>query len=156
MNDPKKFEQLKKISVLMDSRFQGPMGFKFGLDGLLGLIPFVGDFLTTAVSLYIIAQAAVLGCAPVILIRMGLNILIENILDMIPVVGSIFDFVWKANVKNIALLESHLLNPRGATFKSRFVLGLITFSILMILVGSFALTIIIIRKILEWIALASS
>lgn len=156
MNDPKKLEQLKKISVLMDSKFQGPLGFKFGLDGILGLIPFVGDFFTTAISLYIVGQSALLGCSPSVLLRMGLNILIENLLDMIPVVGSVFDFVWKANNKNISLLESHMLNPRGATFQSRLILGLITFLILGILVGSFALTILIVKKMLEWIALFSS
>ncbi len=140
----------------MDSKYQGPFGFRFGLDGILGLIPFVGDFFTTAISLYIVGQSALLGCSPSVLVRMGLNILFENLLDMIPVVGSVFDFVWKANNKNIELLESHLLNPAGATFKSRLVLGLITFIILSILVGSFALTILIIKKMIELFVLFTS
>lgn len=156
MQDQQKLEQLKKISVLMDSKFKGPFGFRFGLDGILGLIPFVGDFFTTAISLYIIGQSALMGCSPAVLLRMGINILFENLLDALPVIGSVFDFVWKANNKNIALLEGHMLNPKGATFESRLMLGLITFVLLSILVGTFALTILVFKKLLELFVLFTS
>lgn len=140
-NQHHKIARLKSLSVLMDSKFSGPMGIRFGLDGILGFIPILGDFITIAISLYIVFQAAMLGCGPSILIRMGLNLFIESLVEMIPVVGNIFDFVWKANNKNIQLLESHMLNPRGATIKARLVLGLIAFTLLAIFIGSVALTI---------------
>lgn len=155
MHEPQKIQQLKKISILMDSRFE-IFGFKFGLDGIIGLIPFVGDFFTTAISLYIVAQSALLGCSSSVLVRMGMNILIENLADMIPVLGSIFDFVWKSNNKNVELLEAHLVNPKKVNFQSRLILGLITFLVLGILVVSFALTIVFIKKLLEWFVLFTS
>ena len=136
----------------MDSIFKGPLGLKFGLDGLLGLVPFVGDVITSSISLYIIVQAAMMGCPPSVLLRMGLNVLFENVLDMIPLLGNVFDFIWKSNNKNIALLEMHTVNPAGAKFSSRLVLGLISFSILAIMVASLAVSILVLDKIMTWIA----
>ena len=135
----------------MDSIFKGPLGLKFGLDGLLGLVPFVGDVITSCISLYIIVQAAMMGCPPSVLLRMGLNVLFENVLDMIPLLGNVFDFIWKSNNKNIALLEMHTVNPAGAKFSSRLVLGLISFSILAIMVASLAVSILVLDKIITWI-----
>jgi hypothetical protein len=143
--------RLKKLANLMDSSFKGPLGLKFGLDGLLGLVPFVGDLITSCISLYIIVQAALMGCPPSVLIRMGLNVLFENVLDMVPLFGNIFDFIWKSNNKNIALLEMHTVNPTGAKFSSRLVLGLISFSILAIMVASLAVSILVLDKIITWI-----
>lgn len=154
--DHPKLQRLKKLSVLMDSKFQGPMGFRFGLDGILGLIPVLGDFVSIAVSLFIVFQSAMLGCSPAVLMRMGLNLVIETIVEMIPVLGNIFDFVWKANNKNIELLETHLVNAKGATFQATLVLGLIAFTLLAIFIGSVALTIYLFGLVFQWVALFSS
>jgi hypothetical protein len=151
-----KLERLKKLSVLMDSKFQAPFGFRFGLDGIIGLIPVLGDFISIAISLYIVFQSAMLGCSPSVLLRMGLNLVIETILEMIPVLGNIFDFIWKANNKNIELLETHLVSAQSATFQARLVLGLIAFTLLAIFIGSVALTIYIFGLIFQWVALFSS
>ncbi|MBA2404274.1 MAG: DUF4112 domain-containing protein [Bdellovibrionales bacterium] len=156
MRDQQKIQQLRDLSVLMDSKFQGPFGFKFGLDGILGLIPFVGDFTTSAVSIYIIIAAAKMGCSPAVLVRMGLNIVVENLADMFPALGNIFDFFWRANNKNIILLDQHMLNPRAATFRSRLTLVLVVLSLIGILVASIAFTVFIFKQILEWISLFSS
>ena len=131
-----RLNQLRTLGQLLDSRFEGPMGLRFGLDGLLGLIPVVGDLITSAISFYIIAQAAVLGCAPSTLVRMALNVMIENLIDIIPLVGNIFDFIWKANLKNLALLENHLAAPRKVTWQSRVIVGLIALSLLVVLLGT--------------------
>ena len=154
-NHPK-LARLKNLSVLMDSKFKGPFGFQFGLDGILGFIPILGDFVTIAISLYIVFQAAMMGCGPSVLIRMGLNLLIESLVELIPVLGNVFDFVWKANNKNVELLETHVLDPKGATIKARLVLGLIAFTLLAIFIGSIALTIYIFGLILQWVALFTS
>lgn len=146
-----KLEHLKQLSTILDSKFQGPLGFKFGLDALIGLIPVVGDFITSAMSLYILAQAASLGAGPSTLIRMAINILIENLFDMLPLFGNIFDFYWKANNKNIKLLESHLTNPARETIKSRMIVALIFFILLIILIGSGYLTFIVIEALVQWV-----
>ena len=151
-----KLHRLKKLSVLMDSQFSGPLGFKFGLDGLLGLIPVVGDFITSFISLYILFQAALLGCGPSVILRMGLNLLIENLIDFLPIIGNFFDFIWKANNKNILLIEQHLSDPFSTTLKSRLTLGLVAFVILAILIGSVALTLFFLKSFFYWLALFSS
>lgn len=156
INEHPKIRHLKSISVLMDSKFDGPLGLKFGLDGIIGLIPFVGDLIGSAISLYIMIQAGIMGCSPSVLIRMGLNLLIENVIEMIPFVGNFFDFFWKANNKNIELLETHTLNPQGATNKARLVLGLFALSLLGLFIGSIAVTVWLFKLILGWIALFSS
>ena len=146
-----KLEHLKQLSAALDSKFQGPFGFTFGLDGLIGLIPIVGDFVTSAMSLYIIAQAASLGAGPSTLIRMAINLLIDNLFDMLPVFGNFFDFYWKANNKNIKLLESHLANPARETIKSRMIVALIFFILLIILIGSGYVTFVFIEALVQWI-----
>lgn len=148
MTSQLKLLQLKRLSNLMDSKFSGPFGFRFGLDGILGLIPVVGDLVTMAVSFYIIFQSAMLGCSPSVLLRMAINIIIENLIEMIPILGNVFDFIWKSNDKNIVLLESHILDPRGATVKSRLVLGFLALSLMTIFIGSVAITVYLIRLLL--------
>ena len=148
MEQDQKLSQLKALGRLMDSQFQGPGRIKFGLDAIIGLLPGLGDILTTGISLFIIIQSAFLGCSSAILFRMGLNILIENALDMIPFFGNVFDVFWKSNDKNIQLLELHLQKPTQATFQSRLVLGFVTFMILFVLVSSIAFTVILVQKLM--------
>lgn len=144
-------EDIKRLSEFLDSKFRAPGGFRFGWDALLGLVPGVGDFLTSTLSLYIIARAARLGCSVPVLMRMGLNVLIENIFDTIPLLGNIFDFLWKANNKNLKLLEAHLARPRATTRASMAViwgtLALIALALIGVLVGALVLLKIVIEAL---------
>lgn len=144
-------EHLKNLSIMLDSKFEGPFGFRFGLDGLIGLIPVVGDFVTAGMSLYIIAIAASMGVGPSTLIRMAINVLIDNLSDMLPIVGNFFDFYWKSNNKNIVLLEKHLANPTRETIKSRMIVALIFFTLLFVLIASGYLTYIVIEALVHWV-----
>ncbi len=101
----KAVQNITRISELLDTKFTGPFGIKFGLDPILGLIPGVGDIVTTFLTLYIILQAYFLGVGFSIILRMLLNVLIENIVDMIPIFGNFFDIFWKSNLRNLQLLE---------------------------------------------------
>lgn len=143
------FQQIKKISVLMDSQFRGPLGMTFGLDGVLGFIPFVGDFVTTFISLYIIYQAAKMGCSSSTLLRMALNLLIDSILDSIPLFGNIFDFIWKANNKNVLIIEDNLASVQSVTLKSILTLGLIASFLITSLIISLAFTFYLFKTIVE-------
>jgi hypothetical protein len=143
----KKVDELKALSILLDSQFTGPFGIKYGLDGIIGLIPVVGDLITTAMSLYILFQAATLGCTPSTLMRMGLNIVIENVVDTIPFFGHLFDFYWKSNNKNIAILDLHLINPRALTIKSRIILT----GLILLLIGLLILSAYISIVAIQWI-----
>jgi hypothetical protein len=105
----------------MDSKFEGPFGIRFGLDGILGFVPFVGDIVTTLISFSILVAAARLGATPSTLIRMAGNILFENLIDMIPIFGSLFDFWWQSNNRNMKILEAQMLHPERVSVSSRII-----------------------------------
>lgn len=147
MTGMKDIKHLRNLSTLMDSQFRLG-GFRFGLDGLLGLIPGVGDVVTTGISIYIIAEAARLGCSPSTLFRMALNLAFENLADMVPLFGNIFDFLWKANTRNITLLDKHLADPLHTTHQSRGFLLMIVLSLLGVLFASLYVTYLIIKAFL--------
>ena len=93
----------------MDTAFEVPgLGWRFGWDALIGLIPGAGDVATTAVSMYVIALAGRLGMPKILISRMALNVAIDMILGSLPLVGDLFDVWWKANQRNNALLKARL------------------------------------------------
>lgn len=111
-------KDLKVISNWLDSKFTGPFGIKFGFDALIGLIPGIGDLLTTFISSYVVIRAAGMNVPKIILAKMGLNILIDQIIGTIPLIGDIFDFAWKSNEMNYQLIltysQDHNKVLRGA------------------------------------------
>lgn len=139
----------------MDSKFEA-FGFRFGIDALIGLVPVVGDWIGVFTSLYLISEAANLGVGRATLVRMGINVAVENIIDMIPLLGNVFDFYWKANDRNMELLERHLQNPPRETIKSRTVVGLIILSLLLLLIGTGYVTFIILEAFWHWITSLST
>lgn len=109
MTERERLNRLRRIARLLDARFGVPgTRFRFGADSLLGLVPGVGDAATALVSLYILAEARRLGVGMPTLIRMGWNVALDLGLGAVPVIGDVFDFFWKSNLKNIALLEADL------------------------------------------------
>lgn len=117
----------------MDSKFEGPFGIRFGLDGILGFVPFIGDIVTSLISFSILVSAAQMGATPSTLIRMSLNILFENLIDMIPFVGSVFDFWFQSNNRNMKILQLQMENPEKASVTSRIVVLSVVFLMLIIL-----------------------
>jgi hypothetical protein len=109
MTDTRSLDRLRTIARLLDARFGIPgTGLRFGLDSLLGLIPGLGDGATALVSLYILVEAHRLGVRPVTLARMTGNVALDLGLGAVPVLGDIFDFFWKSNLRNVELLEADL------------------------------------------------
>lgn len=93
----------------MDARFRLPgTGWRFGLDGLVGLVPGIGDAATTLISLYIVAEAWRLGVRKRTLARMIGNIVLDSMIGTVPVAGDLFDFIWKANIRNLRLVRHDL------------------------------------------------
>jgi hypothetical protein len=102
--------ELELLARWMDSVFEIPgTRIRFGLDPLLGLIPGLGDALSTLVSLYILSAARRCGVPRVTMLRMAANIAIDFALGSLPILGDAFDVFWKANVRNVALLRRHLM-----------------------------------------------
>lgn len=100
--------RLRNLSQLLDSSIRLPGGYRIGLDGLIGLIPGIGDAIGACAGAYIVIRAAQLGASSVTLVRMIGNVIIETLLGAIPIIGDLFDFVWKANNRNVALLEKQM------------------------------------------------
>lgn len=100
----RRLERLRRLAVLMDSSIRLPGGVTIGVDPIIGLVPVVGDLASTAVSLYIVYEAQRLGTPKRILARMLGNVAVDLLVGEIPVLGDVFDFVFKANVRNLRLL----------------------------------------------------
>ncbi|KFI22527.1 hypothetical protein HW44_08785 [Nitrosococcus oceani] len=107
-------ERLAKLAYWLDDRFRIPgTNWRIGADGLVGLIPGVGDGITTAVSAYLVLEAQRLGIPKAVLMRMIWNVAIDGLVGTVPLVGDLFDIRWKANRKNMRLLNEHLAKIYG-------------------------------------------
>jgi len=99
-------QSLERLGWLMDDLFRIPvLGWRVGLDAVVGLIPGVGDTATTLASLYILTSAVRYRVPKVTLLRMGLNLGIDYVMGSLPLVGDLFDAWWKSNQMNIDLLR---------------------------------------------------
>ncbi|NEO90004.1 MAG: DUF4112 domain-containing protein [Moorea sp. SIO3G5] len=102
-------KRVRRVSYLLDNAIPIPgTGYRIGLDPIIGLLPGGGDFVGTIISSYIVVEAARLGVSRSTLVEMVLNILLETVSGSIPVLGDLVDAAWKANVKNVELLEKEL------------------------------------------------
>lgn len=100
-------EQLDGLARVLDTRYAVPFTpFRIGLDGLVGLIPVVGDISTTALSLGIVAEGWKRGLRKRTLARMLANTGIDFAIGTVPLVGDLFDIAFSANIKNIALIKA--------------------------------------------------
>lgn len=101
--------RLDALSKVMDSAVSIPgTNVTMGVDALLGLLPVVGDAISSAIGAYIIWEAKRLGASRVLIARMATNTTIDAVLGSIPVVGDVFDVAYRSNRKNIALLKRHI------------------------------------------------
>lgn len=129
-----KLGKLRRVSKLLDNAITIPgTKISFGLDPILGLLPGGGDTVTGGIAAYIVVEAARMGVPRDILWKMVVNILIDSFAGTIPVVGDLFDVGWKANVKNIELLEKHLDVAKSSKTDKLFIIGLILVLALIIL-----------------------
>jgi hypothetical protein len=128
----------KWISIWSDTVFEVPgLGWRFGLDPIIGLIPIAGDFASAVVSLYILTLAAEMQVPRSTMLRMGLNVAIDYFVGSIPVVGNIFDFAWKANARNMQLLERTLAAPPAERRRQSVWDWLILVGLVALLIGLF-------------------
>ena len=105
-SDARTLAALRRWSILLDSAFRVPgTRMTFGLDPLLGLIPGLGDLTTPLFAALLLLHAVRMKLPRVVQLRMVLNAVIDLVIGVVPVVGDLLDFGWKANVKNLALLE---------------------------------------------------
>jgi hypothetical protein len=100
--------RLRRLAWLIDGAFRLPGSrFRFGLNSVIGLTPAAGDAILTAISLYIVYEARQLRVPKLKLARMLKNVAIEAAAGAVPVLGDLFDVAFKANLRNLAILEEH-------------------------------------------------
>ena len=98
--------RMRFLSRLLDTSILLPGGYRIGIDPIIGLVPAIGDFIAATLSVWLIYDAARLGVPKRTLARMGLNVLVESVTSAVPVVGDVIDAIWKANARNMVLVEA--------------------------------------------------
>lgn len=146
-------ERLRSIQWLFDQAFAIPgTKWRFGVDALLGLVPGLGDITGALVAVYALRVARNLGAPGVIQVHMLTNIALDALVGMIPVLGDLFDFAFKAQTRNLALLDAWMGTPQRATRRSRRGLILIPLAIVLVFATLTALGIWMLFILFHWLA----
>src|SRR3981189_869881 len=116
-----RFARLDALAKLLDVAFILPgTNIRYGIDGLIGLIPVVGDIITTAISLWLVREARALGAPWHVTSRMLANVALDGVVGMVPLAGDAFDVLFRANVRNVRLLRRRMdKQPRLRMIRQR-------------------------------------
>ncbi|MEX1201346.1 MAG: DUF4112 domain-containing protein [Methylophaga sp.] len=145
---------VERLSWLLDESIPLPGGYRIGLDGFLGLIPGVGDFIGGLLSSVLIYKANQIGVPRMVLMRMIINMLIDSTVGAIPLLGDIFDFVWKANKRNANLLAEYQQQPQ-ATYRKSVLENSLFIAVLVIIMVLFISLVVWLTSLL-WAAIISA
>jgi hypothetical protein len=127
-------ERLHRYAWLLDNSIPIPgIGYRIGLDPIIGLLPGIGDAIGAILSMVIVAEGARSGIPRVILLRMAWNIAVEMVLGTIPLLGNLFDMTWKANVRNVRLLEKYMQAPKKSVATSAAVFSSIIVALVLLM-----------------------
>jgi hypothetical protein len=146
-------KKTERLGWLLDDLFRVPvLGWRFGLDALVGLIPGIGDTGTALASFYILASAVRHGVPKITLLRIGLNIGFDYVLGSQPLVGDVADVFWKSNQKNIALLRKRATvsaeEARAGRLSDWIFVGGIIAVLIALLIASIAVSVYLLSKLL--------
>ncbi len=147
------FARLRSLTHLLDNALPIPgTKLRFGIDPIIGLLPGGGDLAMSVVSSYILVEAARLGLPRPTLLRMLWNLVFDALIGIVPMAGDLADFAWKANSKNLALIEAHLAKPQQQVKADYFFVALLILVFLAVVIAIGALTVFLIGVI--WNAIA--
>ncbi len=133
---PQPYKGLDIIANLMDNQFRIPgTDIRFGLDSLVGFVPGIGDGIGLVVSVYLISIMIRKGAGPIIMVRMVGNIMVDAGVGVVPFLGDIFDFGFKANRRNVDLMKNYYADgtQKPNAFWSVFILLLLLFAVMIAL-----------------------
>ncbi|MCC3413151.1 MULTISPECIES: DUF4112 domain-containing protein [unclassified Microcoleus] len=129
--------RLRRISHLLDNAIPIPgTKYRIGLDPILGLIPGGGDLVGSIFAGYVVFKSAQMGVPQETLVKMAANIVFDTVAGTVPVAGDLLDVAWKANIKNIELLDAHLGSPEPAGKKADWLFVVALLLGLTLIVGS--------------------
>ena len=149
-------EKLRAVARLFDQAFAVPgTRFRFGVDALFGLVPGLGDVTGAVVAVYALHVARNLRAPLAIQLHMLGNIAIDALLGTVPLLGDVFDFFYKAQTRNLALLEGWLSSPQASARRSRRGLLLVPLAILVVFAGLTVLGVWMLYLFFTWLTGAS-
>lgn len=138
---------LNSLAKLMDAQFRIPgTSIRFGIDSLIGLVPGVGDLVSFFISCYLLSLAANKGASGFVQARMVVNIVIDAVVGAVPFLGDIFDVVFKANQRNMKLLQQHYGESRHRGSAKKVIVPVV-----IVLLGVFIGLIWVCYKVIVWI-----
>jgi hypothetical protein len=148
--EQRRYQRLEQLADLLDNAIRIPgTPWRIGLDPILGLIPGLGDALGAAASSWILIEAARFGVSPAVLLRMLYNVGLDTALGAVPGIGDLFDFAWKSDSKNLALLRRHLEQPGETRRASRRLLIAVIAALLVLSAGAVAAAALVIKYLLS-------
>ena len=128
-----RIRRVRVLAKLLDESITIPvLGWKFGFDAIIGLVPVIGDMIGGVLAGYIVLEAARADVPSFTLARMLMNVGIDTLLGSVPAVGDVFDAVWKANMKNVALLDRHLVARGAVAREKRSAIGAIGLAVIVL------------------------
>ena len=128
---------IRTLARVLDSAVRIPgTQIRVGADSIFGLVPVIGDIAGAALSGYIVLASARLGAPASTLARMVINIGIDTVVGSVPILGDMFDVGWRANMKNVDLLEDHLGGSEQARRANRWVVAAIVGGLIVLGVGA--------------------
>lgn len=149
-NTPSALRRIRTLSYLLDNAIQIPgTRYRFGIDPLIGLLTGGGDIAGSILSAYIILEATRFGLPRKTLMQMLGNLLADSVLGSLPLIGDLFDASWKANTRNLALLEAHVANPQPQRAADRVFILFVIFILVLIVVGVAAVSLLVINQLLR-------
>lgn len=151
--DPRRAERVRSLARMLDTAFRVPgTRFRFGVDPLLGLLPGLGDVVGGFLAGYILFIGVRVGAPRSVLLRMFSNIAIDTFFGAIPLVGDLLDAGWKANTRNVALLERFLEQPGKTAAASRTFVAALILALVLLIVGTIVLAVLLVRWLVGLIA----
>lgn len=146
---PNSLERIKRLAWLLDNSVPVPgTRWRIGLDPVLGLVPGLGDLIGAALSGWILLEADRLGIGRATLLRMFWNVVLETVVGAVPILGDLFDAGWKANARNVALLERHLATQGLQRKRDRAFVGVLVGGLVAGTAGIIALGFLLVRWVL--------
>lgn len=144
---PKELEGLAALAELLDNRYRIPgTNMRFGIDAIIGLIPYIGDVLTFMISTYLLFWMVRKGASGMLMIKMLGNILFDGVMGTIPLLGDLIDFRIRANARNVDLMLEHYEEGRHQGSAWPVVILLLLLVILLIALSAY-----LVWRVMYWV-----
>jgi hypothetical protein len=146
LRDSDDARRVRLLARVLDSAIRIPgTGISFGLDSIVGLVPGAGDVASALMSGYIVLASARMGVPPSVVTKMILNLGVDTLVGSVPVLGDLFDVGFRANLRNAALLDRHLADPKAAKRSSRLAVAAAIGGVILLAAGGIAIAILLVR-----------